>query len=213
MRVIFPIVFYLLNTTSLPPVSGFTPAEDTAKIIYLVKIKWHTGIIFNTSQVDTLIWKFIKDFKAFRYVDIGWGDADFYQHPGFDPELAARALFMKTDAALRVAGFNRGIDDYLQGTDYAERIIVDEEKFDRLCRYIQFFYFIDKDSPVILSQHLDGAVRFYKAKGCYTLFNTCNTWIAAGLDYAGYKINPKIILSEELFRQTVKLGEMVKAPD
>lgn len=212
MGVIFPILFYFLNTTALPQASGNIEIADSAKTIYLVKIRWHTGIIFKTEQVDTSVWKFISDFKDFTYVDVGWGDEAFYQHPGFDLDLAAKALFEKTGSALRIAGFNRNIKDYLSGMDYAEKLVLSEDEFRGICSYIQSSYFVINNKPVVLNSRLSGAVQFYKAEGWYTVFNTCNTWIAKGLSRAGLEIDDNIILSEQLFRETVKYGRMVKVP-
>ena len=213
MRVIFPILFYFLNTTALPPVTGDFPTSDSAKVIYLVKISWHTGIIFQTDQVDTSVWKFIRDFEGYSYVDVGWGDEAFYQHPGFDLDLAVKALFLKTASTLRVAGFNRKIKDYLNGTDYAESLVLSTGSYDSLCSYIQSFYITENDKPALLCSRLSGSVKFYKSKGWYTVFNTCNTWIAGGLNKAGYDVGDDIILTEQLFRRTAKFGRMVKAPE
>ena len=213
MGVIFPIVFFFLNTTTLPVAVPVTPVPGSEKVIYLVKIRWHTGIIFKTGQVDTAVWKYIGDFKNYEYVDVGWGDEDFYQHPEFDIDLAFRALFIKTNSTLRVSGFNRDIEKYLQSTDYAERLILTDEAYKRLCSYIQSTYSIKEKKPVLLSEHFSGGVKFYKAKGYYTVLNTCNTWIARALKSAGYQIDDGIIMSEQLFRETIRYGKMVKAPD
>lgn len=213
MGVIFPIVFYLLNTTSLPAPVVLPVQADSEKVIYLVKIRWHTGVIFRTEQVDTMLWRSIKDFKEYKYVDVGWGDEAFYQYPGFDIDLAVKALFTKTNSTLRVSGINREIVDYLRNTDYAERMVLTKSEYDRLCKYIQSAYSLINNNPVVLSRHSGDAVIFYKAKGYYDMFHTCNTWIARGLIYAGLKIEEDIILSEQLFRETIKYGEMVKVPD
>ncbi len=212
MGVIFPIVFYILNTTSLPSVHLSFPAADSEKVIYLVKIRWHTGIVFRTDQVDTSLWN-IADFRDFRYVDAGWGDADFYQHPGFDIDLAVKALFMRTESTLRLAGIARSIEDYLRYTDYAERIVLNENQFKSLCFYISSTYLMVQNRPVILSEHSGESVIFYKARGYYTLFNTCNTWIARGLAEAGLNIDDDIILAEQLFKEAADYGVLVKTPE
>lgn len=212
MGVIFPIVFYFLNTTSLPNPVTLTTTPDSEKVIYLVKIRWHTGIIFKTDQVDTSRWKFIDDFKEYEYVDVGWGDEEFYQHPGFDIELAVRALFINTRSTLRISGFNRSIDKYLRSTDYAEKMTLTDGAYDRLCSYIQSAYITEENKPVILSEQFGGGVKFYEAKGYYNVFNTCNTWIARALNSAGYKIDEDIIMSEQLFRETVRYGIFIKVP-
>ncbi len=213
MFVIFPIVIYFLNTSTLPQISSQQISADTGKVIYLVKINWHTGIIFRTDQVDTTFWKSLDDFKNYKYVDVGWGDRDFYQHPGFNVDLAARALFIKTKSTLRIGGINNSIEKYIQSTDYAEKLILSDEQYVELCRFMQSTYFLEKGRPQILSEHFDGAVKFYKAKGYYNCFNTCNTWVAKALKFAGYKIDDHLILSEQLFRETVKYGRMVKIPE
>ena len=205
-------MFYFLNTTAFPAAATVTAGPDSEKVIYLVKMRWHTGIIFKTNQVDTTRWNFINDFDEYEYVDVGWGDEDFYQHPGFDIDLAVRALFAETKSTLRISGFNRGIDKYLQSTDYAEKMTLTDEAYDRLCSYIQSAYITEDDKPVILSEHFGGGVIFYKAEGYYTVFNTCNTWIARALIYAGYRINKNIIMSEQLFRETIMYGTLVKIP-
>ena len=213
MGVIFPIVFFFLNTTTLPAVLPVSVVPDSEKVIYLVKMRWHTGIIFKTDQIDTAAWKFINDFKNYEYVDVGWGDEQFYQHPGFDIDLALRALFIETNSTMRISGINRGIQEYLQSTDYAERLILTDKAYQLLCSYVQSTYSVKKNRPVILSEHFNGGVKFYKAKGYYTVMNTCNTWIARALKSAGYQITDNVILSEQLFRETTRYGTMVKVPE
>ncbi|HSD62190.1 MAG TPA: DUF2459 domain-containing protein, partial [Ignavibacteriaceae bacterium] len=161
MLVIFPIVFYFLNTTSFPQADTHQMASDSGYVIYLVKISWHTGIIFRTDQVDRTIWKSLNDFDNYNYVDVGWGDKDFYQTPGFDINLAVRALFMKTESTLRVAGINRPIDNYIKFTDYAEKLILSRNEYDRLCEFIQSTYNLKNNHSQILSEQLNGAVKFY----------------------------------------------------
>ena len=213
MGVIFPIVIFFLNTTTLPAAVPITIPTDSQKVIYLVKIRWHTGIIFRTDKVDISRWKFINDFKDYKYVDVGWGDEEFYQHPGFDIDLAVRALFIDTKSTLRVSGFNRDIENYLQSTDYAEELKLTNKEYDKLCSYIQSAYITEEGKPVILSEHFGGGVKFYKAEGYYNVFNTCNTWIAKALNIAGFKLDEHIIMSEQLFRETLRYGTLVKVPD
>lgn len=213
MLVIFPIVFYFLNTTPLPPVTSLQPAADSEKVIYLVKIRWHTGIIFKTNQIDTTIWKTLDDFKKYDYIDVGWGDRDFYQHPGFDIDLAMRALFIKTKSTLRVGGINEPVSEDINSTDYAERLVLSEDKYDSLCRFIQSTYDLENKQPQILSVHAGGGIKFYAARGYYSCFNTCNTWVAKALRYSEYNLDENIILVEQLFRETVKYGKMVKLPE
>jgi uncharacterized protein (TIGR02117 family) len=212
MKLILPILFCCLDFIPQPITSIYNYRPGSDKVIYLVKISWHTGIVFKTDEVDTSIWKQVTEFKNFNYVDVGWGDKDFYQHPGFNLDLAARALFTKTGSTLRAAGFNGPIINYMNSTDCAEKITLTKKEYDKLCDYIELAYNLDNGKPVELSEQFSGAVKFYKAKGYYTIFNTCNTWVAEALKFSGFKIDDNIILSQQLFRETAKFGTMVKLP-
>ena len=63
----------------------------------------------------------------------------------------------------------------------------------------------------ILSTKYLNRVYFFKANGEYHLFNTCNTWLANGLKRAGFGIEDNIILTEQLFNEAAKFGDVIKA--
>lgn len=83
---------------------------------------------------------------------------------------------------------------------------------DTLCYYIHSTYSLNEDGkPIILSEQFNGSVKFFKAKGKYHLFNTCNTWVAEGLRKAGFKeFSSSTILVNELFDQAKKVGKELK---
>jgi hypothetical protein len=57
----------------------------------------------------------------------------------------------------------------------------------RLCDHIQQTYAVDeRGRPIRLGQG------WYRARGTYSAFNTCNTWVAAGLKKAGCPIDPTL---------------------
>ena len=95
--VIFPVIFFFLNTSQPLQVSADNPGTiANHPEIYLIKQYWHTAIVFNTTDIDTNIFPEAKLFKKYKLLDIGWGDAEFYQYPGFDSGLAFNALFYPT---------------------------------------------------------------------------------------------------------------------
>lgn len=63
----------------------------------------------------------------------------------------------------------------------------------------------------ILSTQYLNRVYFFKANGDYHLFNTCNTWIARGLNKAGFEIKNDIVLTEQLFNEAAKFGDVIKS--
>lgn len=186
-------------------------ASEDSLHIFLVRQRWHTGILFDIQKVDTLIWPEITEMKDFGYIDVGWGDEDFYQYPGFDAGLAVKALFYPTPSVLRIHGFNISSFRYAELSDVAVKIYLNRSQFDSICRYISLTYVKDsKNQPIQAQKTSSERTIFYKAVGKYHLFNTCNTWVAKGLLKAGFDLNPsEIIFSEDLFQECVKFGFII----
>jgi len=92
-----PSIDEMIDSTSLT-------SDDTIHTIYLIKQRWHTAVVFHTEDLDSIIFPEVKYFNDAELIDIGWGDEAFYQHPGFDWELAYHALFHSTPSTLRVEG-------------------------------------------------------------------------------------------------------------
>ncbi len=65
----------------------------------------------------------------------------------------------------------------------------------------------DLDRATSTGPGLYPASRFYPGLGNFHLFNTCNTWTARALAYAGFRINGSSAQSaEDLMRQLRPLG-------
>lgn len=209
--VIFPIIFFFLHTS--PPLLMEQKIENhptEKKEIHLIKQYWHTAIVINKNDIDPTILPEVKYFNNFSLLDFGWGDEEFYQHPGFDSGLAFKALFYSTPSTLRVEGIGISRDSYFKISEIVVRILVTEEQLSRIVNFISSSVFrFNNDSSVILSEQGLGRIIFFKANGDYHLFNTCNTWLANCLVSAGIKIEDNIILTEELFNEAAKVGTVI----
>lgn len=191
-----------INTSSIPQ-KGYTKSNDNAKYtIYLVKYRWHTGIVFDKNTIDTTLWPESNEFRNCKYLDIGWGDRDFYIHRGFDLGLAIKALFYPTPGVLRIEAFDISIKDYIRFSDAAFKIEIDPTGYKKLLHFIHDTYkYNKKGKPEIVAVRNHGMIKYYPAKGEYSIFNTCNTWAAKGLNRAGLKIPTDIILTQQLFKE------------
>lgn len=211
--IIFPIIFFFLNTSPHFSVSeSAIVSKDGFHKIYFIKQNWHTAIVFNTLELDSQ--KFIEynSFSEFGLIDIGWGDEEFYQYPGFDSGLAVKALFYATPSALRIEGVNLKKEEYFNLSEIVIELVVTDEQFIKICTYInETFYKNDYGGVEILSRKADEKIIFYKAVGSYHLFNTCNTWLANGIRQAGIEIEENIILTEQLFNELAKIGTVIKS--
>ena len=224
--VIFPIIFFFLHTSpklqvekSIWECCGFTNAaakeflqDDSLHTIYLIKQRWHTAIVFHTEDVDTTILPEVNYFSGAELIDIGWGDEAFYQHPDFDWNLAYHALFYPTPSTLRMEGIFISMLEYFNISEIVVELKISNEQLTILLNYISDTIWRDSEenNKILSTQYLD-RVYFFKANGEYHLFNTCNTWLANGLEQAGFDMEDNIILTEQLFNEAAKFGEVIKA--
>jgi uncharacterized protein (TIGR02117 family) len=234
--IIFPIIFFFLNTSpklhvdkSIWECCGFSNKsakqflqDDSLYTFYLIKQRWHTAIVFHTKDVsaiggsasggDTTILPEIKYFKGAEHIDIGWGDEAFYQNPDFDWELAYQALFYPTPSTLRVEGIFISLLGYFNISEIVVELKINNEQLTILLNYIAETVWRDTEghNKILSTQYLN-RVYFFKANGEYHLFNTCNTWIAIGLKKTGFDIEDDIILTEQLFNEAAKFGDVIKA--
>jgi uncharacterized protein (TIGR02117 family) len=211
--VIFPIIFFFLHT-SPPLVEEEQNKNDLTdkKEIHLIKQYWHTAIVIDKNDIDPEILPEVEYFKDFSLLDFGWGDEEFYQYPDFDSGLAVKALFYATPSTLRVEGIGISKDTYFNISEIVVRILVTEEQLNKIVNFISStFYRDDNGLSVILSMQGLGRVIFFKANGNYHLFNTCNTWLASCLVSAGINIEDNVILTEQLFKEAAKVGDIIKA--
>jgi uncharacterized protein (TIGR02117 family) len=173
--------------------------------VYVVQQELHTGIVIRQAEVDPEIWPEIRDFKNFQWVDVGWGDFDFYQAPDNDPYLALKAIAMPTASVLRVDGFQISPERYY-GNYKKLKFCFTPEQFEKLCRAIASAYKRDEKGNVLVSESEYG-LRFYKAKGKYHLMNTCNTWVAEMFRKSGIKNRVAgIITAGQLFSSLDKFS-------
>ena len=224
--VIFPVIFFFLHTSpalQVTPIDwdccGFSKEteklffqDDSLKTIYFIKQRWHTAVVFHTEEVESSIIPEIKFFSGAELIDIGWGDEAFYQHPNFDWDLAYHALFYATPSTLRIEGIYISKEKYFDISEIVVELKISTDQLKILLNYISDTILRDEhgEAEILSTQYLD-RVYFLKAKSEYHLFNTCNTWLAEGLNSAGIEIEDDIVLTEQLFNELAEVGKVLKA--
>ena len=211
--VIFPVIFFFLHTSPAHVEEKQNRDDLTGKKeIHLIKQYWHTAIVIEKNDIDPEILPEVEYFSDYSLLDFGWGDEEFYQHTGFDSGLAVKALFYTTPSTLRVEGIGISKDTYFDISEIVVRILVTQEQLDKIVNFISSTLYRNNDgSPVILSEQGLGRIIFFKANGNYHLFNTCNTWLASCLVSAEINIDDNVILTEQLFKEAAKVGDVIKA--
>jgi len=212
--IIFPVIFFFLNTSPLLKLSTLNNNHsDTGKEIYLIKQYWHTAIVINKDDIDEKFLGELNIHVSSKLVDFGWGDEDFYQHPDFDSGLAFNALFYATHSTLRVESIIIPNKMYFGLSEIVIKLDVTENQIFQILNYIKNTLYRNNRNVEILSERGAGNIKFFRAKGDYHLFNTCNTWIADCLVNAGFGIENNVILTWQLFNEALKIGELVKVSE
>lgn len=206
--VIFPIIIFFFSTSTFTNSSHLLPDENKVEV-YLIKQYWHTAIVIESNEIDKNKYRFMKFFEGYNLLDFGWGDELFYQHPDFDLYLGARAILKPTSSTLRVEGISLSKQDYFDYSEIVIKLLIDSNRLEKILDYIEATFYKIDDEYVVLNS-LGGSITFFKAKGEYHLFNTCNTWLARCLKQAGFDIDTNIILTEQLFSEILKYGELIK---
>jgi hypothetical protein len=148
-----------------------------------------------------------------KYVDIGWGDKDFYQSPKeFDLYLAFKALFLPTESVVRIEGYNSDIEDIISYSDYCIKFQLKDQNQIKLLKFIDSsFLRNDKNKLIITFVKANGKIIFFKSKYSYHILETCNKWVAKGFAEAGYEVSPTwIITAENLFEEVKKFGTVIR---
>lgn len=183
--------------------------------VFLVKENWHTGIMFRIDDYTTGLLPALKYFKDYQYIDIGWGDADFYQTPGFDLFLAAKAILIPTPTVMRFDGYKFPIEKIIEWREFALKFEFPKERFLKLINFISDHFILDENGELIISKHESNSpVYFFKSKGEYHLFRTCNTWAAQALNSTGIDVDTfGLITAGQLYSRFTEYAKVLKRYD
>jgi uncharacterized protein (TIGR02117 family) len=174
--------------------------------VWVIQEFWHTGIVFNTEDVDPGHWPDIVNYKNRKYLDIGWGDEKFYQVSGNPVLLAARAIFWPTQSVLQVFSFNTPLRSAYGAGSRILRIPLSRSQFESLCRYVSESFVRDEAGDPITSSAYGHTDHFFLSTGKYHLFSTCNTWVAKAFRQSGLEVRSFFVLNaNQLFRQLSSL--------
>ena len=196
-----------------PVQSLYLPGDGKPrKSVYVVSHGWHTGLVVRRETVPEGIWPERSDFVDSEYVEVGWGDRDFYQAREATSGVALKAVFWSTSSVLHVVGFNDPVERAFPGSDIVE-IKLPDRGFEKLSTFIQDAYARDESGRAIpLGPGQYGNSRFYLATERYYLLKTCNTWTARALRSAGCPIMPLYaVTAGSVMSQARKCAEAIRS--
>lgn len=199
-------ILFLAGACAGPVKSLYPPsAGETPRIVYVINHgALHTGLAVKRSDIPRGVWPAHRDYSRFKYLEVGWGDDDGYRKP-LTSGIALKALAGSKRTVLLSDGFST----LRAKLDHPKFSIIEVDLsaggFAQLCQHIEQTYALDgAGQPIRLGK------RWYRARGTYSAFRTCNTWVASGLRRAGCPITPAYCLTPgPLLRQVRKFGRVV----
>lgn len=199
----------LLSACATPMVEPMAHDGVPTARIYLVGHGWHAGLVIRHSDLPESLWPEANDFPQAEYLEVGWGDHDYYQtrDPGWWTTL--KAALLPTQSVLHVVGFNSPPTTYFAASEVIE-ISVTDTGIEQLTKYIHnAFVRENPQATAALGPGLYGESHFYPARESFHLFNTCNAWTARALRSAGLPVRDAIT-TNGLMSQMRRLGHVVQ---
>jgi uncharacterized protein (TIGR02117 family) len=184
--VLSAIVLVAACLTPTPP--SPTVPDDASIALWVLDHGWHTAIVLRRADVDRALWREVDELPPGAFVEVAWGDHEFYMATPATVWMAIRAAFGTGASVLHVVAF----DSPIAAAFHRSRIVevrVSRSGVDALTRFIADEHARDADGHAVrLQPGLYGASWFYAARSSYSLSNTCNTWIARALETAGLPV-------------------------
>lgn len=160
-------------------------APSFAATIYVISHGWHTGLAIRRGDIPDGLWPEAREAPPGEYLEVGWGEREFYQTRGPSLLQALRAALWPSPSVLHLVGFNGPVAERFPYSQVAA-ISVDAAAMARLARYISDAYERDQAGNIKrMGRGLYGDSRFFAGRENFHLLRTCNVWTARALRLAG----------------------------
>ncbi|WP_405207506.1 DUF2459 domain-containing protein [Aquimarina sp. LLG6339-5] len=184
---LIPISYLIISLIlSAITINSKTSHKELSKSIYLTTNGVHLDIILSKKNIDSMLLSGIKYDNTDNYLSFGWGDKNFYINTPTWGDLtfnnALKAMFLKSSTLMHVTRYKQKHSDWIE-------IKVNEIELQKLNTYLlNTFEKDEKEMKIILkNKGYSSKDDFYKSKGSYSCFKTCNSWVNTGFKESGLK--------------------------
>ncbi|CAL2079420.1 conserved hypothetical protein [Tenacibaculum dicentrarchi] len=184
---LIPITYIIISLIlSSITVNRILNNESAEKLIYLNTNGVHLDIVIPIENIDSLVLSGIKHEKSEKYLSFGWGDGNFYINTPTLSDLtfsnAFRALFLKSSTLMHVTRYKQKRSDWIE-------IKVNHSELQKLNSYLLNTFEINENGMKMILENKGYSSRdnFYRSKGSYSCFKTCNSWVNIGFKETGLK--------------------------
>lgn len=157
--------------------------RETGEVAIFVKTDgFHTELILPT-QTNSKDWhKQIQFDQKMNYTAFGWGDRGFYlgtpNASDFQVSVAFKALFYLGTSVVHLTQYTQIIEN-----EQCKKLWLTAEEYQNLVKFIENTFLPNaagKLQPILTNTYSKRHL-FFQARGRYSLFYTCNTWVGEGL--------------------------------
>ena len=153
--------------------------------MFLVPQGGHTGIAVRRADIPAALLPEKRAFPQADYLEIGWGERDFYMAESAGPWLSFKAAFFPNRSVVHVAGVRGALDAHFPQSEIVE-IRLSRPALERLLHYVHDAFLRDDGTAEALGRG------FYPARETFHLLRTCNVWTAGALRAAGLPVRNAI---------------------
>lgn len=209
------ILILLILTLPLSACIGCTPYEGQERPtkeairfnnypIYIIRHGWHTGLAVRTSDIPKHLIPEKSHFHNMRYLEIGWGDKGFYQAKKITVTLSLKALLIPTDSVIHMVGFNIPVKKAFPKSEII-KFSLNRKNYLLLLRFIHNSFSGKRQKALLpLREGIYGYSWFYRGKGNYHIFRTCNKWTAQALKHADIPIKTYYVTTSESIMSQIR---------
>jgi len=180
------------------------PSPLGAHRIFVLGHGYHTGLAVHAREVPEAAWPARRDFPDADYLELGWGDREYYprEHPG--AWLALRALFTPSSSTLHVVPVAGPLTRFFRDSEIIE-LQVSQAGFECMVEFVRQTHELDADGrAIIVSSELQDGSRFYASPRTFHAFENCNVWVARSLEAAGLPVHPETAITAEMLLRQVR---------
>ena len=189
MMLIIPSTYFLLLIGS--PVNSVEVTSEKRHTIYVASISWHTGIIVPGYSIPDSLWPVQHNFSKFDYLEIGWGDRDFYQHPKFNLWYIIKAALWPTPTALHVLPLKEENIEINYIDTKVVKLKITQKELNDLSHFLVSQFELNEQGKVIpLNEGFYINSQFFAGSGKYYFPKNSNVWAAKALKTAGFSFTP-----------------------
>ena len=170
--------------------------------LYFTNNGLHTHLLFSAQEVRAYVPTLQAYFPDATWIQIGWGDYQYYGNPEQTKWMGVKALFTPTAAIMGILGVN-AIPEDIPKKRKLYKIPLDTGHWNAVLVFVCGHLKLDNANQITEVRVKGNGEVFFEAHGTYTIFNSCNHWTARVLETAGLAMKPRRSFSPNYVEQCV----------